>query len=87
MEEMKSIEHKKIDQAELLEEFDVESRFRRLSRNSTPGMIVFSCLCWSGIVSSIHGMDRTPCNTYAQGCTYDNCNGTYIFTLSNDKEL
>ncbi len=41
MEEMKSIEHKKIDQAELLEEFDVESRFRRLSRNSTPGMIVF----------------------------------------------
>jgi TRAP transporter 4TM/12TM fusion protein len=41
MEEMKSVETEKIDQAELLEEFDVESRFRRLSRKSTPGMIVF----------------------------------------------
>jgi TRAP transporter 4TM/12TM fusion protein len=41
MEEMKINEHEKIDQAELLEEFDVESRFRRLSRKSTPGMIVF----------------------------------------------
>lgn len=41
MEELKSIDTEKIDQAELLEEFDVESRFRRLSRKSTPGMIVF----------------------------------------------
>jgi len=41
MEEMKSVSTEKIDQADLLEEFDVESRFRRLSRKSTPGMIVF----------------------------------------------
>lgn len=41
MEEMKSVETEMIDQAELLEEFDVESRFRRLSRKSKPGMIVF----------------------------------------------
>lgn len=45
MEDVKAIDVEKniekVNQADLLEEFDVESRFRRLSRKSTPGMIVF----------------------------------------------
>ncbi len=41
MEKMKKNEAEKIDQAELLEQFDVESRFRRLPRNTGPGMLVF----------------------------------------------
>lgn len=41
MENMKNNEAEKIDQAELLEQFDVESRFRRLPRNSASGMLVF----------------------------------------------
>ncbi len=44
MEDMKTNNNEKmekIDQADLLEQFDVESRFRRLERNSMPGMIVF----------------------------------------------
>jgi len=41
MEDLKLHEAEQIDQAELLGKFDVESRFRKLDRKSTPGMIVF----------------------------------------------
>ncbi len=89
MENTKMKESEKIDQAELLEQFDVESRFRRLSRKSVPGMIVFiACVglalfhlytAWTGPLVTL--MHRAVHTTVVMALIFV----LYPFTKKSDK--
>ncbi len=89
MENTKKKESEKIDQAELLEQFDVESRFRRLSRKSVPGMIVFiACVglalfhlytAWTGPLVTL--MHRAVHTTVVMALIFV----LYPFTKKSDK--